>query len=334
VRDTDGTTRALTKGNGHHSASADSGCTTLLVTTSSWGVPPSVSIVAVADGKVLGAIGDAADQPDPLLLSSVPEAPRFIDVLAADGQTILNGLWLPPAPSSAPVARGGTPVITYAYGGPTGQVVAWRWARLFPLFVHWQQQGFGVFLVDTRGMAGRDHAFTRAHKNAFGKVEVDDLKAAARQLPALVRGVDPTRIGFFGWSYGGYLAARLMLDTDTPFAAAAAVAPVTDWRLYDTAYTERYIGMPGEKGDAPAYVASNLVTRAAQLGKPLLLVHGTADDNVLFEHSLRLIQGLEDAGKTFDLAIYPGKAHGIGGKSSQLHVHKTITAFFAEKLRP
>jgi dipeptidyl-peptidase-4 len=344
VREANGAIRALTSGAAHHTASADAGCATLLVTTSKWGVPPTTSVVAVADGKILATIGDATDAADPILKSAVPADARFVDVKAADGVTILNALWLPPAAMKAGRKPGSVPVITYAYGGPTGQVVAHRWSRMFPVFTRWQQLGFGVFIVDTRGMAGRDRAFTRAHKMAFGKVEVDDVKAAIRQLPGIDATVDAKRVGFFGWSYGGYLAARLVLDDDTPVAAAVATAPVTDWRLYDTAYTERYLGLPAVAGVAgvagvaatgdDAYAQSNLVTRAKLLSKPLLLMHGTADDNVLFENTLRLVSALEDEGKVFDLAIYPGKAHGISGTKSQLHVYKTITAYFTEKLKP
>lgn len=323
--------RALTSGGTWNDAVADKGCARLLVTTSAWGVPPSSRIVDIDSGKVV--VDVAGDPPDPLLQRASRNPARFIDVTAADGKTPLNGLYLPP---STTVARGSVPVIVHAYGGPTGQVVAHRWARNFPLFVHWQQQGFGVFLVDTRGMAHRDRAFTRAHKNNFGVVEIDDVKAAATQLPQLVKGVDPKRIGIFGWSYGGTLATRAVLDDKSPFAAAAAVAPVTDWSLYDTAYTERYIGVPTEADGAPSttYAVANLVPRAKLLQRPLLLVHGTADDNVLFEHSLRLIQALEDEGVVFDTAIYPGKAHGIAGKKAQLHLHRTLTRFFVEHLRP
>lgn len=333
ARTADGTTRALTSGAAFHAATADGACARLLVTRSTWGVPPTTSLVDVKDRKTLLTLGAPGDAPDPLLASSSVGSPRFVDVMAADGKTVLNGLWLPPAAMKAGRQNGSVPVIVHAYGGPTGQVVANRWARLTPLFTHWQQQGFGVFLIDTRGMAGRDRDFTRAHKNAFGTVELDDVKAAARQLPGLAPEVDAARIGFFGWSYGGYVAAGVMLDDKTPFAAAVGVAPVTDWRLYDTAYTERYIGLPGAQGDAPAYMDSNLVTRAKHLSRPLLLVHGTADDNVLFEHTLRLVQAFEDEGRVFDLAIYPGKAHGIAGSKAQLHLHKTITAFFVDKLR-
>jgi len=165
---------------------------------------------------------------------------------------------------------------------------------------------------------------------------VDDLFSAVRQLPKLVPSVDPSRIGFFGWSYGGFLAARAMLDANTPFAAAAAGAPVTDWTLYDTAYTERYLGMPklADGKLAPPYASADLSSRASLLSKPLLLIHGTADDNVLFEHSLRLIEALQNESKVFDVMIYPGKAHGIAGRRAKLHLARTIDAFFDRNLRP
>jgi dipeptidyl-peptidase-4 len=312
-------------------AVADRGCQRLLVTTSTWGEPPTSSIVDV-DGRD-APLPVPGDPPDPLLARVVTE-PIAVDVVAADGKTPLNAFYLPPLASSTAQPR--HPVIVHAYGGPTGAVVGWRWSRQFGVFTHWRQRGFGVFLVDTRGMAHRDRAFTRAHKNAFGKVEIDDLFAAVRQLPERVTSVDATRLGFFGWSYGGTVAARAVLDERSPFAAAVAVAPVTDWRLYDTAYTERYLGLPTmpDGSASPVYAQANLVSRAAQLSRPLLLVHGTADDNVLFEHSLRLMEALQNEGRTFDTAIYPGKAHGIAGKKAQLHVYKTTTAFFFEHLMP
>jgi dipeptidyl-peptidase-4 len=220
-----------------------------------------------------------------------------------------------------------------AYGGPGAATVNWSWGRDLPLIAWWQQRGYGVLTVDTRGMAHRDREFMRAHYRAFGVNEVADLFAAVRQLPQRAPGVDAARIGFFGWSYGGFLGARAVLDADTPFAASVAVAPVTDWTLYDTAYTERYLGLPDD-GKAAPYASANLPARAALLSKPLLLVHGTADDNVLFEHTLRLVEALQTAGKTFDLQIYPGKAHGIAGRAARLHLYRTMDAFFERHLKP
>ena len=306
-------------------AKADSACTRLLVTRSTWGEPPRLELRSLGEH---GAIALAGDAPDPLL-RQIANWPLALDLTAADGGTLLNAFYFAPQDRR----EGRHPVLVLAYGGPGAATVNWAWGRDLPLIAYWQQRGYGVLTLDTRGMQHRDRDFTRAHYRSFGKTEVADLFAAVRQLPDRVPGVDPARIGFFGWSYGGFLGARAMLDADTPFAAAVAVAPVTDWTLYDTAYTERYLGLP-EGGKAASYASANLPARAALLAKPLLLVHGTADDNVLFEHTLRLVEALQTAGKTFDLQIYPGKAHGIAGRAARLHLYRTMDAFFERHLRP
>ncbi|MFG6429359.1 S9 family peptidase [Roseateles sp. LYH14W] len=306
-------------------AKADAGCARLLVTRSAWGSPPRLELRGL-DGA--HAIALAGDPPDPAL-RQFSNTPLALDLTAADGRTPLNAFFFPTRDGRP----GKHPVIVMAYGGPGAATVNWAWGRDLPLIAYWQQRGYGVLMLDTRGMAHRDRAFTRAHHRAFGQVEVADLFAAVRQLPTRVPGVDAARIGFFGWSYGGYLGARAVLDADTPFAAAVAVAPVTDWTLYDTAYTERYLGLP-EEGKAAPYASANLPSRAALLAKPLLLVHGTADDNVLFEHTLRLVEALQNAGKTFDLQIYPGKAHGIAGRAARLHLYRSMDAFFERHLAP
>ena len=303
-------------------ARGDRACRQLLVTRSAWAQPPTLALRPV-DGMA-AEIALPGDPPDPLLAQIAP-VPQVLDLIAADGSTRLNGFYFAPMTSKP----GPHPVITLAYGGPGTTTVGFQWSRDTALIAHWQRRGYGVFMIDTRGMAYRDRAFTRAHRAAFGQVEVADLFAAVRQLPSLVAGVDAARIGFFGWSYGGYLAARSMLDETTPFAAAVGVAPVTDWTLYDTAYTERYLGLPAT---SPSYAIANLVPRAALLKKPLLLVHGTADDNVLFEHSLRLIEALQNEGRLFDTLIYPGKAHGISGRVARLHLYRSMNAFFDRHL--
>lgn len=306
-------------------AKADRACSRLLVTRSAWGQPPRLELRSLGQDTAIALAGDPPS-PD---LKDYTNTPLALDLTAADGHTPLNAFFFP----ARDRRDGKHPVIVLAYGGPGAATVTWAWGRDMPQIAYWQQRGYGVLTLDTRGMEHRDRDFTRAHYRAFGSVEVADLFAAVRELPSRVPGVDPARIGFFGWSYGGFLGARAVLDADTPFAASVAVAPVTDWTLYDTAYTERYLGMP-DGGKAAPYASANLPARAALLSKPLLLMHGTADDNVLFEHTLRLVEALQTAGKTFDLQIYPGKAHGIAGRAARLHLYRTMDAFFDRHLKP
>lgn len=306
-------------------AKADGGCTRLLVTRSAWGEPPRLELRSLGHDTAIALAGDPPS-PD---LKAYANTPLALELKSADGHTPLNAFFF----AAQDRREGKHPVIVMAYGGPGAATVNWAWGRDMPLIAYWQQRGYGVLMLDTRGMEHRDREFTRAHHHAFGSNEVADLFAAVRELPGRVPGVDPARIGFFGWSYGGFLAARAVLDENTPFAASVAVAPVTDWTLYDTAYTERYLGMP-DGGKAAPYASANLPARAALLSRPLLLVHGTADDNVLFEHTLRLVEALQTAGKTFDLQIYPGKAHGIAGRAARLHLYRTMDAFFDRHLKP
>ncbi len=325
VTDLSGTTRPLAGAalRQWRSASADQPCTQALVVRSAWGEPPVLELRPVSGDRVTALRGDA---PDPLLATL--GGPQALDLLAADGRSVLNAFYFAPRAAAAK-----SPLLVLAYGGPDASTVAWRWSGDSALIAYWQQRGYGVLMIDTRGSSLRDRDFTRAHYRAFGQVELADLFAAVRQLPALLPQIDRGRVGFFGWSYGGFLGARALLDADTPFAAAVAVAPVTDWTLYDTAYTERFLGMP-DGGRAAPYAAANLPARAALLDKPLMLVHGTADDNVLFEHSLRLIEALQNQGKVFDVLVYPGKAHGIAGRRARLHLYRSMDVFFERHLKP
>lgn len=258
-------------------------------------------------------------------------AATWMDI-ASEGQ-LLNGLLLEPV---GRVEGRRYPVIAYVYGGPASQTVRRAWQRTWLPLMVWTHMGYGVFLLDNRGMGGRDRAFGRGHHHQMGEVEVADQKRGVEAL-LNVDWVDAEHIGIFGWSYGGYLAARTVLEADSPWAAAAAVAPVTDWTLYDTHYTERYLGVPERKDGAlvegSTYWRGDLVRRAPLLSRPLLLVHGTADDNVLFDNTLKLTEALQTQGKLFDLMIYPGKAHGISGRAAQRHVWETLTRFFDRHLR-
>ncbi len=247
-----------------------------------------------------------------------------IEIKADDG-TPLRGLLYKPQ-----IQRGAkSPILVYVYGGPHAQVARNAWHRMQPLWTYLTQQGYGVFMLDNRGSAGRDRKFTRSIKYGFGDVEVRDQLQGVQWLQSQ-DWVDDNRIGVFGWSYGGYLTSALMLNEETPFAAGVAVAPVTDWKLYDTHYTERYMGNPSER--AKIYAASNLVGRASRLNKPLFLIHGMADDNVLFEHTLKLTYALQEAQKPFDFMAYPGRAHGLRGENTHKHVFNSIVNFLNRHL--
>ena len=184
-------------------------------------------------------------------------------------------------------------------------------------------QGFIVAAVDNRGTPGRGRDWEKAVSKHFGSVPLEDqiagLKALGKRFPEM----DLERVGVYGWSFGGYLSALAVLRAPDVFKAAVAGAPVVDWLDYDTHYTERYLGLPD--ADAAAYQEASLLTYAADLKRPLLLVHGTADDNVYFRHTLKLTNALFRAGKDFDLLPLAGHdAHDArpGGDGAAVRTHR------------
>ena len=218
------------------------------------------------------------------------------------------------------------PVVVHVYGGPGVQ----RVRREFPpltlqLFA---QAGFGVFELDNRGSANREKAFEDAIHGRLGHVEVADQLAGVAFLRRQ-DWVDGERIGIFGHSYGGYMVL-MCLASSHAFAAGVSVAPVTDWTLYDTHYTERYLGTPED--NPQGYRESAVLPRVANIDAPLLLMHGMADDNVLFTHTTALMKALQDAGKPFELMTYPGAKHALQESSVAIHRHHCILDFFRRTL--
>jgi dipeptidyl-peptidase-4 len=222
------------------------------------------------------------------------------------------------------------PVIVEVYGGPGVQNVRKAWGGLFRQYL--AQQGYVVFTVDNRGSAFRGRAFEGALYRRMGTVEVEDQIRGVDYLRTLPF-VDGTRIGVFGWSYGGYMALMSMVKAPGHFTAGASGAPVTDWRLYDTHYTERYMSTPDDNPEG--YREGNVMTYADQLAGPLLIMHGMADDNVLFTHSTALFKRLQDLRKPFEVMPYPGSKHALlRFGSTGPHAYDTIVQFFARTLRP
>ena len=256
--------------------------------------------------------------------------PKFVDFKAADGTTTLQGEIL--LPSGGPmIANGKAPLILNPYGGPGAQTVrdAWIGGDLFDQIL--ARQGFAVLHVDNRGMANRGKAFALPIKHNFGPTELADQIAAAKQALEQFPQLDANRIGFWGWSYGGYFTLYAMEHSDM-FKSGVSVAPVTNWLLYDTIYTERYMGLP--KNNEKGYHDSSPVNFAADLKGKLLEVHGTSDDNVHMQNTIQMINNLIDAGKQFQLMMYPGKTHGIAGQPARDHLFHMIDDHFLETLAP
>ena len=219
------------------------------------------------------------------------------------------------------------PVVVHVYGGPGVQRVR---AEFSPLTLQlFAQAGFGAFELDNRGSANRTLDFEQAIHGCLGHVEVEDQLKGVQMLRRL-DWVDPERIGIFGHSYGGYMVLKCLAN-GIGFAAGVAVAPVVDWRLYDTHYTERYLGTPQD--NPQGYARSSVLPEAASIQAPLLLMHGMADDNVLFAHSLKLIKALQDAGTPFELMTYPGAKHALQERSVAIHRYNAILEFFRRTLR-
>jgi len=223
------------------------------------------------------------------------------------------------------------PVLVYVYGGPGAQVVKNEFRTKYnPWMYLLASRGILVFSVDGRGTFGRGHEFETAIHRRLGEIELKDQLAGVAYLKTLPF-VDPKRIGVFGWSYGGTMVLNAMLRTKDVFKAGAAVAPVTDWRQYDTAYTERFMQRPQDNPEG--YADMSLLKVAGNLNAPLLLIHGLSDDNVHFTNTALLMDELVKAKKHFELMVYPGKDHGIRGDGYTLsHVFSTITSFFERHL--
>lgn len=306
---------------GSHSALLAPGGARLVDTWSSLDTPPRADLVA-ADGTVvreLWASGENLEAWDLL-----PVEPGSI---TADDGTALYSLLLRPRDFD-PGKR--FPVVLYVYGGPHSQLTQNRWGgsihNTFRLFA---DLGMAVFLVDNRGTSGRGHAFETAVYRQLGKLEVADQVAAVRWL----RGqswVDPERIAVYGGSYGGYMTLMCLLTAPDLFRAGIAYAPVTDWRLYDTIYTERYMGTP--ENNPEGYEASAPLTHAENLQGALLLAHGSMDNNVHFQNTLLLIGRLAAADKTFDLMVYPNTRHGVRYSQFKVQFHRLQVEFLTRQL--
>jgi len=219
------------------------------------------------------------------------------------------------------------PVLVNNYSGPGSKTVTDAWGSLW--FQMLAQKGYIIFALDNRGTGGRGEAFEKMVYKNLGYWEVNDQIEGAKYLASLPY-VDASRIGIWGWSYGAYAAALTLVKAADYFKAAIAVAPVTDWRFYDNIYTERYMSTP--QLNPKGYETSSVMTYADQLRGKLLLIHGTADDNVHFENSVALAAKLVAENKPFQSMFYPEKNHGIFGGKTRLHLYQLMTEFILNNL--
>lgn len=218
----------------------------------------------------------------------------------------------------------------YLYGGPGSQQVTDGWkGQNYWWFQMLAQQGYLIACVDNRGTGARGEEFKKQTYLKLGDLETQDQIEAAKYLGSLPF-TDASRIGIFGWSYGGYMSSLCLLKGNDVFKAAIAVAPVTNWRWYDTIYTERYMRTEEENPDG--YADNSPVNFADRLKGNYLLVHGMGDDNVHWQNTVEMANALIKANKQFDTYYYPNRNHGIFGGNTRLHLYTKMTDFLLEKL--
>jgi len=222
------------------------------------------------------------------------------------------------------------PLLMFQYSGPGSQQVANQW---WGANDYWHnmlaQQGYIVVCIDGRGTGYKGATFKKMTQNELGKYELEDQIAAAEKLGSMEY-IDEERIGIWGWSFGGFMSSNAIMQGAETFSMAIAVAPVTSWRFYDTIYTERYMTTP--QANASGYDENSPLSHVSKLEGDYLLIHGSADDNVHVQNTMRLIEALVQANKQFDWRIYPDKNHGIYGGNTRTHLYNLMTDFIKEKL--
>ncbi|PIL41125.1 S9 family peptidase [Massilia psychrophila] len=317
----------ITTADGWHEAAFSRNGEVFVDTFSDPNTPPQISI-RKPDGAMVGWLErNELDGSHPYAKFKLDHlATEYGTLTSNDGQTLYYSMIKP----SNFKASKRYPVFLSTYGGPHAQHVARKWGNYFDQYM--AQQGYVVFRLDNRGSSRRERVFTDVIYKELGKHEVEDQVTGIDWL-AKQKFVDPKRVGVFGWSYGGFMSLRLLSAASSKIAMGVSVAPVTDWALYDTHYTEQFVGAT-PKSDPEAYKQSGVFAHLDGLKSPLLLIHGMADDNVLFTNTTRLIDGLVNRGIKFDLMTYPGAKHGISSRAGQRHVYATIEAFFKKNLDP
>ncbi|MDQ2877905.1 MAG: prolyl oligopeptidase family serine peptidase, partial [Pseudomonadota bacterium] len=306
----------LTEPGWWNDAVMDKAASRIIVTRSNT-TQPAQAYLADVSGKRLSWINQNAVVPGhPYYPYAKAHRPTtFGTFKAADGTTLHYEMITPPL-----VPGKKYPVFFEHYGGPgTGQQVMRKWHN--PMAQYLVSQGWVYFQIDNRGSYNRGKAFEDQIYRAMGTVEVADQFEGAKWIKRQPF-VDADKVAIYGWSYGGYMTLKMLEANRGVYAAGVSGAPVTKWELYDTHYTERYMGDPTK--DAKAYAASDALQDSARIADPLLLIHGMSDDNVVFENSTMFAARMQAEDRPFEMMFYPGKTHAA---VRDIHVWTTLLNF-------
>ncbi|GAB2952890.1 S9 family peptidase [Hymenobacter coalescens] len=320
-----GKPRRLSSGAGTHAGLLSPSGEALLDTYSSQTTPRTIAVVATKDGKPRQQLLNA---PNPLTSYRLGQTKVF-PLKAADGQTDLYARIITP-PNFDPAKK--YPAVIYVYGGPHVQLVTDSWLGGGNLWMQLMaQKGYVVFTVDSRGSGSRGLPFEQATFRQLGTQELADQLKGVDYLKSLPY-VDAQRIGVHGWSYGGFMTTTLLTRApEGTFRVGVAGGPVIDWRKYEVMYTERYMDTP--QTNPEGYQKANLLGYVQNLKGPLLMIHGTVDDVVVWQHSLDYLKNAVDNGVQLDYFVYPGHPHNVGGKD-RVHLYTKITNYLDLYLKP
>jgi dipeptidyl-peptidase-4 len=324
-----GEPRRITVEPGFHTVELDHGFERFLDTHHSLESPPSVTLRSLIGGAELASGVELAaiyDQVDPRIKTLDLQPPEIVSLENSDGVTLYGTLYRPPAE----FGDGPHPTILHVYGGPWVQLVTNSWRPTIAMRAQYLSRlGFLVFTLDNRGSARRGLDFESAIKHNTGDVEVRDQVDGLRWL--VDQGLaDPERVGIYGWSYGGYMAAMCLAKVPEVFKAAVAGAPATHYDGYDTHYTERYMGTPQSNPDG--YERSSVLAHVAGIRGKLLIIHGLIDENVHFRHTARLVNALIAARAPYELFLFPDERHLPRQEGDRIYMEERIRDFFMENL--
>ncbi|MBK6891857.1 MAG: S9 family peptidase [Flavobacteriales bacterium] len=295
------------------------------INTRSTANDPGTIALYTGNGKLVKTLKDNSKLKENLKEYGL-QPKEFITIAIGDG-VVLNAWMIKPPGFDATKKY---PVFMTQYSGPNDNQVLDQWGGRNLLWHELlAQKGYIVVCADPRGTGHRGRDFRHMTYGQLGKFETEDQIGVANWLGALPY-VDASRIGIQGWSYGGYMSSLCITKGAGTFKAAIAVAPVTNWRYYDSIYTERYMGLP--KDNASGYDDNSPINHVEELKGNFLLIHGLADDNVHFQNSAEMTTALVKANKQFDMMMYPDKNHGIYGGTTRMQLYTKMTDFLLEKL--